>query len=140
MAVQTAKIIYTASELENAIALIRSLALTKGESSVTITVGDVSVNVPTQEVVSALESSLSTLSGDVDTKTTAINTDLTNTKGRVATLETDVATAKSNIQTLQNTSVKSSDLATINGQSLTSGGNIQVETGWTNALTYEVVE
>ena len=56
MAVQTAKINYTAAELEAAIGVIQNLLSVGGDNYVTIKTGSVEVKVPTEDLINSLSS------------------------------------------------------------------------------------
>ena len=120
MAVQTAKINYTAAELEAAIEIIQNLLSVGGDNYVTIKTGSVEVKVPTEDLINSLSSTWSGAIGSVESA--------------IESLESTVNTHTTEINSLKSNKMDNTTFKTINNETITGSGNITVTPG----LRYEV--
>lgn len=122
MAIQTAKINYTAAELEAAIGIIQNLLSVGADNYVTIKTGSVEVKVPTEDLISSLSNTWSQAIGNVE--------------AAVGRLESTVGTHTTEINSLKSTKMDNTSFKTINGETIVGSGNIEIK----NTLRYEEVE
>lgn len=111
MAIQTAKINYTAAELEAAIGVIQSLLSVGSDNYVIIKTGSVEVKVPTEDLINSLNTNLVNLTATVSSNLAEIN--------KLKSDKMDKTTFK-----------------TINGETIVGSGDIEIK----NTLRYEEVE
>lgn len=134
MAVQTAKINYTAAELEAAIEIIQNLLSVGSDNYVTIKTGSVEVKVPTEDLISSLSSSWSQAIGNIESAVGGLETAVGNVETAVGQLESTVGTHTTEINSLKSNKMDNTTFKTINNETITGSGNITVTPG----LRYEV--
>lgn len=136
MAIQTAKINYTAAELEAAIGVIQSLLSVGSDNYVTIKTGSVEVKVPTEDLISSLSSTWSQAIGNIESTVGGLETAVENVEAAVGRLEFTVGTHTTEINSLKSNKMDNTTFKTINGETIVGSGNIEIK----NTLRYEEVE
>lgn len=114
MATQAAQIKFTAAELEKAIEIVYQL-LTVSDDTITIKSDLTEIKIPTTALISALEGQVATLESNYLTL-----------ENRVSGHDNTIASHDTRIENLENNKLNKTSLATINGQSLSQGGNISI--------------